>query len=79
MLFGESVTNIAMKTKELIKTSIAYDDVLKQLTNMSLIRNAIFLFNETPIFQIKIINDGFATADPDKNPGEADMPRSWRG
>ena len=53
MLFGESVTNIAMKTKELIKPSIAYGDVLKQLTNMSLIRNAIFLFNETPIFQIK--------------------------
>ena len=43
MLFGENVTNIAMKTKELIKTSIAYDDVLKQLTNMSLIRNAIFV------------------------------------
>ena len=42
MLFGENVTNIAMKTMELIKTSIAYDDVLKQLTNMSLIRNTIF-------------------------------------
>ena len=53
MLFGEKVTNIAMKTKELTKTSTAYDDVLKQLTNMSLIRNAIFFFNETPIFQIK--------------------------
>ena len=43
MLFGENVTNIVMKTKELIKKSIAYDDVLKQLTNMSLIRNAIFV------------------------------------
>ena len=47
MLFVENVMNIAMKTKELIGTSIAYDDVLKQLTNMSLIRY------ETPIFQIK--------------------------
>ena len=53
MLFGENVTDIAMKTKELSNTSIAYDDVLKQLTNMSLIRNAIFCLNETPIFQIK--------------------------
>ena len=44
MFFGENVTNIAMKTKELSKTSIAYDDVLKQLTNMSLIRNAIFVY-----------------------------------
>ena len=35
MLFGENVTNIAMKTKELIKTSTAYDDVLKP-------RNAFF-------------------------------------
>ena len=43
MLFGENVTNIAMKTKELIKTSIAYDDVLKQL-NICHLSEMPFLF-----------------------------------